>query len=319
MDWEINYRYINLLILLIGLVILIYFLSKRFAIKRVITFGNFEVLEKAMGGKPVIQISLITLFLRILALTCIVIAISDIKMVQEEYVSTTDFILAIDTSSSMLTPDYEPNRLELAKKSSIEWLRKLKNTRVGVVTFAGKSYMKIEPTTDLERVENIISRLSFERPAGTAIGESLITSSALLEEEPGRNKTIILITDGRNNVGVNITESLKPLKSTNISVYAIGIGSKEEKPITVPPELIGKNATETGFPELDEETLKFLVNETNGKYFYIDDPESFKEALESGVEYQKVTKSLTFYALLAVCVILLIEWAIDVTKYRPLP
>lgn len=319
MDWEINYRYINLLILLIGLVILIYFLSKRFAIKRVITFGNFEVLEKAMGGKPVIQIGLITLFLRILALTCIVIAISDIKMVREEYVSTTDFILAIDTSSSMLTPDYEPNRLELAKKSSIEWLRKLKNTRVGVVTFAGKSYMKIEPTTDLERVENIISRLSFERPAGTAIGEALITSSALLKEESGRNKTIILITDGRNNIGVNITESLKPLKSTNISIYAIGIGGKGEKPITVPPELMGKNATETGFPELDEETLKFLVNETNGKYFYIDDPESFKEALESGVEYQKVTKSLTFYVLLAVCVILLIEWAIDVTKYRPLP
>lgn len=319
MEWEINYKYINLLILLIGLVIIIYFLSKRFAIKRVIRFGNFEVLEKAMGGKPVIQIGLIKLFLRILALICIVIAISDIKMVQEEYVSTTDFILAIDTSSSMLTPDYEPNRLELAKKSSIEWLRKLKNTRVGVVTFAGRSYMKIEPTTDLERVSYIISRLSFERPAGTAIGDALITSSALLKEESGRNKTIILITDGRNNVGVNITESLKPLKSTNISVYAIGIGSKGEKPITVPPELIGKNATETGFPELDEETLKFLVNETNGKYFYIDDPESFKEALESGVEYQKVTKSLTFYALLAVCVILLIEWAIDVTKYRPLP
>jgi len=218
----------------------------------------------------------------------------------------------------MLTPDYEPNRLELAKNSAIDWIRRLKDTRVGVVTFSGRSYTKIEPTTDLERVENIIRGISLEHPAGTAIGESLITASSLLHGSD-RNKTIILITDGRNNIGVDINESLKLLKEEGIRIIAIGIGSKKKGSIRVPAELVGKNATASEFPELDEETLLYIANETNGEYFYIEDPESFRRAFESGVKLRRVTKNINDYLLLAACAILMIEWAFDITKYRVLP
>jgi Ca-activated chloride channel family protein len=317
MDLVFSYKYINLLLLLLGSIIIIYFLSKRFAKKRTLRFGNFEVLEK-VTERGFLPGALLPLVFRILAITLIVMALSEVEFTQEEYVAKTDFVLAIDTSSSMLTPDYEPNRLELAKKSAIEWVGKLKNTKVGIVTFAGRSYLKIEPTSNLGKVKDILEKISFEKPAGTAIGEALITGSALLQGSE-RNKTIILITDGRNNVGVSINESLKPLKTEGIKVHAIGIGSKENKSIFIPEELKEKNVTATGFPELDEETLKFLANETDGKYVYIDDSETFRKAFESEVEFKKTSISVFSYLLLFACVILLADWFLEITRYRPLP
>ena len=210
MDIVYSYKYINFLVLLLGLVIIIYFISKRFAKQRLLKFGNFEVLEK-VTEKGIIPGDIIPLIFRILMVILIVMALSEVELTQEVYLAKTDFVLAIDTSSSMLTPDYKPNRLELAKKTVIEWLSKLKNTRVGVVTFAGRSYLKTEPTSNLEKVREIIEKITSEKPAGTAIGEALITSSSLLQGSE-RNKTVILITDGRNNIGVSINESLKSLK-----------------------------------------------------------------------------------------------------------
>lgn len=319
MEIAISYKYADVLFVLIGLIIIIYFISKRFARKRTLKFGNFEILEKISQQSGIFSISIIPLFLRITAIALLIFAISDVEIMQEEYISNTDFVLAIDTSSSMLTPDYTPNRLELAKDSAINWIRKLKNTKVGVVTFAGRAYMKTEPVSAMAKVENIINDISFEYPAGTAMGEALITSSSLLQGLD-RNKTIIIITDGRNNVGVSINESLRSIKENNIAVYSIGIGTKGKMDAKIPTELIGKNVTASEFPDLDEETLKYLSNETYGSYFYIEDPESFNKAFEAvGGKYMKVGTKPTNYLILAACSLLLIEWLFEITKYRPLP
>ncbi|MBN2251842.1 MAG: VWA domain-containing protein [Candidatus Altiarchaeota archaeon] len=296
---------------------MIYFISKRFTRQRTLRFANYEILEKVYTPTRM-HVAFIPMILRILAISLIILALSDIELTGEGYVANTDFVLAIDTSSSMLTPDYEPDRLTLAKKSSMDWIRKLEETRIGVVTFAGGSYTRIKPTNDLEAVEKTIERMSLDKPAGTAIGEALITASSLLHGSE-RNKTIILITDGRNNIGVNITEALRSLKNDDIRVIAIGIGSREGEDITVPPELAGQNVTAAEFPGLDEESMRHISNETGGKYFYINDEDSFKMAFESGVETRNVTKEVKNYFLIAACIILLMEWAFEITKYRPIP
>lgn len=318
MDVTYSYKYADLLIVLIGLVLIIYFISKRFVRQRTMRFGNFEVLEKVYRQPPLNIASLIPLMLRILGITLIVMALSDIELVEEGYLTNTDYVLAIDTSSSMLTPDYEPNRLALAKQSTIDWITKLRNTRIGVVTFAGRPYTQIEPTTDLEAVIKVIDRLTLDQPAGTAIGDALITSSSMLRGLD-RNKTIILITDGRNNIGVNVTEGLRSLKKDNIKIIALGIGASRGETVSIPAELAGMNATAAEAPDLDEATLKFLANETGGKYFQIHDPNSFKTAFESGVETQKITKPVQEYLLLAACAVFLLEWAFEITRIRPIP
>ncbi|OYT39651.1 MAG: hypothetical protein B6U86_05040 [Candidatus Altiarchaeales archaeon ex4484_43] len=314
---EISFRYINLLILLLGLVIIMHLLSKKYARKRTLRFGNFEVLEK-VAGKKLFPRDLIPLFLRILAIVLIILVISDLVLVREEYVARTDFILAIDTSASMLTPDYEPNRIEFVKRTAIDFIGKLRNTKVGVVTFSGKAHARLKPTSDMNTVERTLQKIQFEGPAGTAIGDAIVVSESLFDESD-RNRSIILITDGRNNIGRNITDALKALNESNTRIYPIGIGSKVEEEVTIPPDLEELNATPAEFPNLDEDMLRLLANKTNGKYFIIDDEDSFKRAFETGLDFKKVSTEPTLHLLLLLCIILLIDWGLEITKFRVLP
>lgn len=314
---EFSLKYINLLILLLGLVIIIYFLSKKSAQNRVLRFGNFEVLQK-VAGKRLFTTSIIPLILRIFAVTLLIALLSDVVVIKEDYVAKTDFILAIDTSSSMLTPDYEPNRLEFVKKTTIDFISRLRNTKVGVVTFAGKAHVWLTPTSDMSEVESTIRRINFELPAGTAIGDAIVVAESLFDESE-QNRSIILITDGRNNIGRNITEALAAINESNTSVYSIGIGSKIETETTIPSNLIGLNATAAKFPNLDEEMLSLIANSTRGKYFIIDDETSFRKAFETGLDYTTVRDSQEKRIVLILCMILIIDWGLEVTKIRVIP
>lgn len=322
MELVFSNEYTGILAILLILVVVLYIMSKRAAKKRMIRFGNYEILERVIG-KKLLSVGLLPLFLRILALTFLIISISEPKLIQPTYISNTDFVLAIDSSASMLTEDYEPNRLEFAKQMSLEWMTNVREVMVGVVTFAGKPYVRERPTTNLKEVVGIIKEISVDTPGGTAIGEALITSTALLTSTENQNKTIILITDGRNNVGISIADAVETLKRNNIKVIAIGLGTIKNETLNLttilPPELAGRNATEAAFPDLDEEELSYLANQTGGSYFRAVDAESFKEALEAGLKYREGVINLTVYLLLITCALFLAEWSFEITKYRPLP
>ncbi len=314
---EFSLEYINLMTLLLGLVVILYLLSKKYARQRILRFGNFEILEK-VAGKKLITSSLIPLFLRIIAVILTVLLISDLVIVDEGYVAKTDFVLAIDTSSSMLTPDYEPNRIEFVKKTASEFINRLDNTQVGVITFSGKAHVKLKPTLDMQEVNRILQEIDFESPAGTAIGDAIVVSESIFDESE-RNRSIILITDGRNNIGRNITEALESINESNITIYPIGIGSKVETETPVPYELAGLNATATKFPNIDENMLELLANSTNGKYFIIDDEDSFKNAFETGLDFTEVRRKQDKKIVLLLCIILLIDWGLEITKFRVIP
>jgi len=317
---EFSYQYINLLLIILGLIVIIFMISKKIVRKRILTFGNFEVLEK-VTGKKILPLDIIPLILRILALILIVISISNPKIIYERYVSNTNFVIAIDTSSSMLTPDFFPNRLEVAKDVCLEFIKQLKNTKIGIVTFSGKAYVKTELTDDISKLNFIISDITLESPGGTAIGEALITSSSLFSDiHIAKNKTIILITDGRNNMGISVNESLMPLKMNGIKVFTIGIGKNVTiENVTMPEKLGKKNATVAIFPTLDEETLTYISNQTGGKYFRVEDTSSFEDAMRATLEKKRITKNPTLYLLMATCILLLLEWSLEITKYRILP
>lgn len=314
---EISHEYVTVLASSIVLVIIIYAITKKYTRHRVMLFGNFEVLEKVMGSE--IKLSgIFPVILRILALVLIVAAISDPQLVEQEQIMTTDFILALDTSSSMLTPDYSPNRLEATKDAALRWINLIGGAKVGIVTFAGKPYVRLNPTAEREKIVDVIKQISFDEPGGTAIGEALISSAALLSGSEG-NRVIVLITDGRNNVGVSINDSLDSLRTNEVQVFAVGIGTRSESEIVVPPELSGLNATASEFPNLDEDSLVNLANQTSGKYIRIDNIATLNEFLAQSVGVEKVSTSPARYLLFAGLGLLLIEWAFEITRYRPIP
>ena len=324
MEIILSYDNLNLLIFFVGGVILLHLLTIRSSKKRTIKFGNFEILER-IAGKKLLSPNIIPLILRILALIIIVLAASNVIIRYEEKISNTNFVLAMDTSSSMLTSDYKPNRLEAAKESALGIIDKLPpTTKIGIVSFAGKAYTRLDLTDNKEKIKEAIQLLDLDTPAGTAIGDALILSSTLLinsNETGKKNKVIVLITDGINNAGVGINESLEFVKSNQIRVFPIGIGSRENltnETIQLPENLT--NATISRFPNLNEESLKLIANETNGTYYTVTNESSFKSIFEKVILKGKTIElNLTYFLLILAGLILLLEWSLGATKYKTLP
>jgi len=315
---ELTHDYTALLLAAVALIVVIYFFSKRRINKRILKFGNYEILEKVMGRKIVV-IGFTPVLLRLAAVVLLVLSVSDPQIIEKKTTLTTDFILAIDTSSSMLAPDLDPNRLEATKDIVLNWLGQLQYARVGVVTFAGKSYVKLKPTSEKDLVADVIRGIGVEEPAGTAIGEALITSAALLSESTGENRTILLITDGRSNVGISINDSLKSIQDTNAVVYTIGIGTRSEvKPVT-PSELSAFNATAAEYPDLDESSLNYVAEKTGGKYYHVRDVKSLEDILSSTTGLTERKMAPGPYLLVAGVILLLVEWGLELTRYRPVP
>jgi len=319
MRFEFSYQFSNLFIAIVGVLLVFYIISRFLAKKRVITFGNYEILEKVVGRK-ILSPDIIPMILRILAVLLIVIAVSNPRLTYIKFSPNTEYVIAMDTSASMLTPDFYPNRLEVEKKAVLNFIDKAEDAEIGIISFSGKAYVKSQLTNDRDKLKEIVLDLNVETPAGTAIGEALISSVSLLSNGvEGKNKTIILITDGRNNVGISIEKALSVVKQNNIKVFCLGIGSNKTMNYTIPEEIKKLNATVAEFPILDENSLIKIANETGGKFFKITNETEFEKAIEFPIVKKEITINPTMYLLFAAIVILLIEWALEMTKFRVIP
>ena len=181
-----------------------------------------------------------------------------------QYNDGLDIVLAIDISESMLEQDFSPNRIEVAKKVAIDFVKGRKFDRIGLVVYAGEALTLCPPTTDykllISKIENITTKLSIQD--GTAIGVGLGTAVTRLRNEQRGSKVIILLTDGSNNYGeLSPVEAAKIAHSKKIRVYTIGMG----KTVQIHQSVIRENSDKV----LDESTLRQIANITNGQYFHV--------------------------------------------------
>jgi len=308
------------MLILVGITIILHLITLRERRKRVVRFSNFETLQRLVGEK-MFQNDYIILILRVLGIIFIVLGISNFTITMVGNISDFDFVLAIDTSSSMSTGDFVPNRLGAAKDTSLYLLKLVPNdTKIGVVTFSGKAYKKIGLTNNFNKLREVIENLTFETPAGTAISDALLMSTTILSES-NKTKAIILLTDGKNNVGMPINESVQFLRRNNITVYAIGIGTNttiNQTGLNISEEIKGGSLAES--PVLDISSLKYITNNTQGKFFLAKNRTAMKKAFENTVIERKEKKiDISHYLLLAGLACFLIEWMLGATKYKTIP
>ena len=113
-------------------------------------------------------------------------------------------VIAIDISSSMLAEDFAPsNRLEVAKRQAVGFIRGRTADRIGLVAFAGEALTQVPVTLDYPVVEQAVMDLKIgSLEDGTAIGSGLATAVNRLRRAPDKSKVILLLTDGENNKGL---------------------------------------------------------------------------------------------------------------------
>ena len=226
--------------------------------------------------------------------------------------SSFNYVIAIDASISMKADDYQPNRIEAAKEAALVFLDALDSkAEVGVVTFTGITYVKQKLTNNMLDVKGAIRGIGIEESGGTSLGDSMISATNLFIDNKKAN-VIILITDGQNNVGLDPEQAITYLNDKNVLVNTVGIGTKE-----------GGEFIEglRGVSKLDEETLKFIAEATNGEYFWAKDVEDLKKTFSNIAKARRERLSVQLGPMfMAVAVTLLIlEWGLMNTRYRMLP
>ena len=181
-----------------------------------------------------------------------------------------DVIVALDVSSSMLAEDIKPNRLERAKRKISDLLDMMEGDRIGLVAFAGTSFVQCPLTLDYGAARLFLSAIDTQLipVQGTALGNAIKTSVKAFRSQEKKSKALILITDGEDQTGKALSAA-KLAGDQGVKIYTIGIGGEIGAPLPNSSGAGGFRKNQQGeviLSKLDETTLQQIALETGGSY-----------------------------------------------------
>ncbi len=272
--------------------------------------------------------------LRLLALTCLIIALARPQKRNDEQRTEgegIDIMICMDVSGSMNSPDILPSRMEVAKEVAIEFVRERPVDRIGLVIFSGEAFTQAPITNDKNTLILQLQSLESRRylDDGTVIGEGLATAVDRLSESQSKRKVIILITDGKEDAPdtrlIDPLTALEIAKTKGVKVYTIGMGAKPTAP-EISGSRPGRKNPAIDF--IDEALLRKIAEETGGKYFRARDKDGLKNTYsqidqmeKSKVELQSFKRFEERYLLfvLAALGFLFLEILLRFTTFKKFP
>ncbi|MBF0343813.1 MAG: VWA domain-containing protein [Nitrospirae bacterium] len=294
-------------------------------------------LVKDLGGTFRTWASKNLVLLRLATITLLLIGLARPLSVLEESKEHTegiDIALAIDLSTSMLAEDFakngsHENRLDAVKEVVREFISARTSDRIALVEFAGVPYMASPLTADYSYLLNVLERARIGSiQDGTAIGSALAMATTRLKDTKAKSKLVILLTDGRNNMGsVSPLTAAQAAAALNIKVYAIGAGAKGPVPYPV-KDPFGSIVYRPVQIDLDDELLTEIATMTGGKYFRATDFNSLKDIYKEIDKLEKTPfeekrfyqyKELFRYFLVAAMALILLEVVLANTFLRRMP
>lgn len=282
------------------------------------------------GGDPVSRRSarIAVSVSELLVALCLVIAVaqpcteSRFERLEDEGI---DIVLVLDVSLSMLAEDFPPTRLAALKEIAQDFLNRSGGHRVGIVIFAGDTYVQSPLTNDRVALDSLLQGVSVHNlnqsaGGGTAIGDALLVAAQGLEKQKleGRDQAVVLITDGESNLGFDPLLAARRLRQVGARLYAIGIGSNEPQQVYFMGERVGGDSPYLAV--LDDRRLKELTTEAEGRYFRATDADALGQVfgelsrLESAPMSSRLIvrrRSLTHFFALAGFVVFAVGFALE--------
>lgn len=138
-----------------------------------------------------------------------------------------DILIAIDTSKSMLAQDLKPNRLQRAKFAAQDLLSFVQGDRVGVIAFAGTSFLQAPLTADHNAVISTLNSLDTEviPEGGSNIAEAISVATDAFGKGEGSHRALIIFSDGEE-FDTDAIKSAKDVSET-MRIFTVGLGSSE--------------------------------------------------------------------------------------------
>lgn len=169
-----------------------------------------------------------------------------------------NIMIVLDTSNSMRAGDLKPNRLQRARWGVRDLVRKLKGDRVGLVAFAGSSFLQCPLTSDypafLMTLDDVYPGLIPR--GGTAIEQALRAALEQTKTTGEADSVIVLITDGEDHEG-NPMSLVEEFRRRDIRLYAVGVGTPEGELVPA-----AGNDASSFLKNRDGNVVKSRLNET---------------------------------------------------------
>ena len=187
--------------------------------------------------------------------------------IKEHETKGAEIMIALDVSNSMLAEDYSPNRLERAKLAITRLVDKLRDDRIGLIVFAGNSFVQLPITTDYVSAKMFLNSISTESVPvqGTAMGDAISTAMKSFSLQSEKSRAVIVITDGENHEDDPVSAAQQAAE-LGVRVFTIGVGSPEGKPIPFEGELLKDKNGEIVVTRLDESILRDVADAGDGLY-----------------------------------------------------
>lgn len=219
-----------MLLLLIPVFFVIQALVLKFRAKRLRRFGDQALVEKLMPSYSKAKVWL-RLSLFAIAFFFFILGIARPQMgaiLKEHKTRGAEVMVVLDVSNSMLAQDYSPNRLERAKLAISRMVDKLRDDRIGLIVFAGNSFVQLPITTDYVSAKMFLSSISTESVPiqGTAMGEAISTALRSFSAQSDKSRAIIVITDGENHEDDPVAAA-RQAAELGVRVFTIGVGSPQ--------------------------------------------------------------------------------------------
>lgn len=146
-----------------------------------------------------------------------------------------NLVIALDISRSMLAEDATPSRLGRAQRESRRLIQDLASDRIGLVAFAGQSYIMSPLTVDGSALQLLVDGLDPDivSSGGTALARVLKQGTELLLGETDvADRVLVLFTDGEAQDSLpEVLAQAERLERAGVRLIIVAEGGREPAPI----------------------------------------------------------------------------------------
>lgn len=183
-----------------------------------------------------------------------------------------DLIIVLDASESMLEQDITPSRLSMSKFKIIDLLEERSGGQTGLIVYAGSAHTAMPLTRDTQVFTPLLKAINPKvMPREGKFAQYTLPLIAQMSQQ--KNTTVLLITDGINNTGLEAYRSYFSKSEHQLIIWGMG---NDKRPSSLAYE---------------ESSLKKLASETGGRFVSFDIENGDVKTVSRNIESNMLTNS----------------------------
>ncbi len=284
---EVQFIYLLPLVLVLGG---LFYLFSRWRKSSLLKLADAGLIER-LTNSNILETPWVRFGYFAVALLFILIALSNPQWGNKQQrvkAKSSDIVIALDISQSMMAEDILPNRMERAKRFTERLINSLKGERIALISFAGNAYLQMPLTSDYAAAE-IFAKSANPSQAGTqgtAIADAIDLAKSMFSDDDPYQKALIIISDGENHDSEAIAAA-KEAAEKGIFIFTIGVGTSEGA--MIPVNVNGRqqykadNSGNAVTTALNKAMIADLADAGNGKAYFLSQSNNIVEDIKSAI------------------------------------